>query len=188
MSAHGVIELPGVNPEALPAGTTLVGQHELVLAVLDVIEREQDAYRATDLHRLKPIYGEPIVIPAEPVVCVIPADADSEWGPCTRSATRMDAVIVRWWLRTPEGNASDNAYPPVTRTGDWIRAMFYGNSLLQNSALEGRVRKAWPSATRIRDFVQEDRDGNVVGHARGGELTLTVKLTEDIGDLSPYAD
>jgi hypothetical protein len=187
MSAHGVTELPGVNPDALPAGVELVGQHELVLYVLDVLERVQDTYRASDLPRLKPIYGEPALIPAEPVICVIPSDADSTHGPCTKSATRMDQVVLRWWLRTPEGNASDNAYPLVTRTGDWLRALFYANSKLQSAEGAMRVRKAWPGQTRVRDFIAEDRAGNVVGFARGGEITLTVKLTEDLGDLSPYA-
>lgn len=176
---------PGADPNALGPETVLLGTNELVCYLLDVLSRKIDDYRAKDLPTPALLsYGTPPWAPiAFPHIAVSPASWEREdlasnvRGKHGSPTEKTDQLVVRVYHEIVE-TESENAFPEVTRTIDYLAALILENQTLRGKDGCKRVFQAWPARAFIQTFIEEGRGGQLVA-IRGAELEVEVQFTHE---------
>ena len=178
-----------VREAALNHATRLVPIDAVVRAVIDLLERHADDYRDTDLEAIREIvYGDPLEVLSFPTIAVIPetGETDRDVAGC-ESAQREDLVRVRVYYECVD-DESGAPYEPITRTVDWLRALFLERRTgLKCDGCAHGPYEIYPVRYFISTFIQEGRDADSFLAIRGAELELLVTSYEST-PLITFAD
>ena len=162
-----------VNPAKVASSDAFRALHDAIEAAVDVIQREYDGYRASDLRGpAEVVYGDPFKIRSWPTFAVVPETGEFEEIACG-GWRGTDRIQVRVYWATLEQAGSANVYPELVRTIDALTLLFVDYPTLADAEGSARV-----SRVRIvgRDFglVEESRGSRDL-YTRTAELTLEVK-------------